>query len=350
MRKFDFDTWDKFQKESVGKKLVLFGAASGCRHFFEKKGSEFKISYIVDNDSMKWGKRNQEIDVRDPKVLKEENQEDIIVLIVSVHIVEIVEQLESLGVTNYYSWRFLNTNIKKEDTERYLKEFQMVESLLADEESKKVYKSVIEKRSLGIKDYRDIFSGHHYFPKGIIKREEEEIFVDCGAFDGDSIIKFKEWVHNNYKKIYAFEPTKETYQKLSNNFKDDDKINCMQAGVWEKETTLMFSENDEVAGANKISESGGTEIHCISLDDILGSEKVTFIKMDVEGAEQEAILGAQTIIKENKPKLAISIYHSLEDLWKVPLLIQELVPEYQLYIRHHDILTWETVVYAVYEK
>lgn len=350
MRKFDFDTWETFDKAVEGKKLILFGASSGCQHFFEKKGDDYQVAYIIDNDSRKWGQKNSNLEIKNPEVIKAENPQDIIVLIVSVHICEITEQLESFGITNYYSWRFLNTRIYKEDTDMYSKEFQKVEELLADKESREVYRKVIEKRNLGMKDYRDICSQDHYFPDGIIERSTDEIFVDCGAFDGDSVIKFKEWAHNNYSKIYAFEPTKDTYEKLCENLKDDKKIICTQAGVWEEETTLMFYESEEVAGANKIREDGGVKIRCVSLDDMIGMDKVTFIKMDVEGAEQKAILGAQKILKREKPKLAISIYHSLEDLWKVPLLIHELVPEYQLYIRHHDILTWETVVYAVENK
>lgn len=347
MRKFDFDTWETFKAEAEGKKLILFGASSGCQHFFETKKGEYQVAYIVDNDSKKWNQQIYGKEIMSPNVLEEENSVNTLVLIVSIYINEIVSQLESLGITNYYSWRFLNTNIRSEDTNKYAKEFQQVRSLLADEVSKEIYDKVIEKRMLGSKDYRELLSENHYFPEGIIEREEDEVFVDCGAYDGDSIIKFKSWANNNYKKIYAFEPTKDIYQKLYENFKDDDKIICVNVGIWDRKTTLRFHQNESVAGANRISEEGSVEIQCIGLDDFLDSEKVTFIKMDVEGAEQRALLGAHKILRIQKPKLAISIYHSLEDLWQIPLLIHELVPEYQLFIRHHDILPWETVVYAV---
>lgn len=347
MRKFDFDTWENFKEKVEGNKLVLFGASSGCRHFFEKKENEYQVAYIVDNDSKKWGQQIYGKEIKNPNVLKEEDSKNIIVLIVSVYIREIADQLESLGITNYYSWRFLNTVIYKADTDQYAKEFEKVKNLLADEESKKIYEEVIERRKNGSKDYRSLCSENHYFPEGIIEKEENEVFVDCGAYDGDSIIKFKEWSHNKYKQIFAFEPTRHTYQKLVNNLYKDEKSICILAGVWDKETKMTFYENESVAGANGIRENGQAEICCITLDEVLGSEKITFIKMDVEGAEQRALIGASNIIKRDKPKLAVSIYHSLEDLWKVPSLIHEIVPEYQLYIRHHDILPWETVVYAV---
>ena len=80
---------------------------------------------------------------------------------------------------------------------------------------------------------------------------------------------------------------------------------------------------------------------------IAEGDKVTFIKMDVEGAELESLKGAEKTIRRDKPKLAICIYHKPEDMWTIPLYIKELVPEYKLYIRHHSSGVCETVLYAV---
>ena len=86
----------------------------------------------------------------------------------------------------------------------------------------------------------------------------------------------------------------------------------------------------------------------IKLDSLLRHEKVSFIKMDIEGSELEALKGAQTIIKEQRPKMAICVYHKIEDLWKIPLFLHKINPEYKIYIRHHaKFWVSETVCYAI---
>ena len=84
----------------------------------------------------------------------------------------------------------------------------------------------------------------------------------------------------------------------------------------------------------------------VSLDSCI-TDKVTFIKMDIEGAELNALKGSREIIKKYKPRLAVSVYHKKEDLIEIPLYIKELVPEYKLYIRHYSNAAIETVLYAV---
>lgn len=87
-------------------------------------------------------------------------------------------------------------------------------------------------------------------------------------------------------------------------------------------------------------------IYTEKLDNLFIDTPITFIKMDIEGAEKESILGAKEIIKKYKPKLAICVYHKLEDIYMIPKMIKELVPEYKLYLRHHSLGMWETVCYA----
>lgn len=95
-----------------------------------------------------------------------------------------------------------------------------------------------------------------------------------------------------------------------------------------------------------ISTDGDVKITCDAIDDLCARDKVTFIKMDIEGSEQEALNGAEKVIQRDKPKLAICIYHSWEDLYEIPFLIKKMVPEYRLYIRHHSDTIFETVLYA----
>lgn len=92
-------------------------------------------------------------------------------------------------------------------------------------------------------------------------------------------------------------------------------------------------------------EKEGCVIETVALDELI-DERVTFLKMDIEGAEAEAIKGAKNMIQKDKPKLAICIYHKPNDLWEIPLMIHELVPEYKMYIRHMGIRCYGTILYA----
>ena len=121
---------------------------------------------------------------------------------------------------------------------------------------------------------------------------------------------------------------------------------------------LHFNEGD--GALSKVTEAGdvnvsnskngvnaGIEIPVCALDEVCGDEKITFIKMDVEGSEYKALLGAEKIISCCKPKLAISIYHNPEDIWELPELILKMNPDYKFYIRHYSLAGEDTVLYAI---
>lgn len=115
-------------------------------------------------------------------------------------------------------------------------------------------------------------------------------------------------------------------------------------GLWDKKATLRFVAISN--GSSKVAEDGVQQIDVVSLDDVV-HDKVTFIKLDVEGSEYKALLGASKIIQNDKPKLAISVYHKPEDIWELPAFISSLNPEYSFYLRHYSTAASETVLYAI---
>lgn len=126
------------------------------------------------------------------------------------------------------------------------------------------------------------------------------------------------------------------------------KVISVNKGISNVNGIVAFLENEELRGSSAIDKSGNTEIEVVRLDDFIPSdEKITFIKMDIEGAEIDALNGCKNILQKYKPKLAICIYHKPDDLWEIPLLIKRLVPDYKIYVRHYSNYLWETVCYAV---
>lgn len=152
-----------------------------------------------------------------------------------------------------------------------------------------------------------------------------------------------------YHKIICFEPEVDNRRCIQERVRRTaaQRIEIYPVGVWDKKDTLYFQGNGSSA---KVADFGKTRVEVDAIDEMV-KDKVTFIKMDIEGSELRALMGASNIIQRDKPKLAICVYHKPEDIVMIPQYIQSLVPEYKLYLRHYsNYFATETVLYAVTEK
>jgi FkbM family methyltransferase len=228
---------------------------------------------------------------------------------------------------------------------------QRVENVAAwqsDEESKATYLAMVEQRCFRLPKMKAYYHGkeNQYFVNDFFHYGNHEVLIDCGAFTGDTIERFAEVVPG-YEKIFAFEPDSYQFDILAKNYGKNPRIQLFNAGVWSKDDTLSFNAKGTIGSS--ISKTGkGIQIQVRSIDALQIPKKVTLIKMDIEGAEWDALHGAEQTILRDKPKLAICIYHSNEDMVRLAEFIHALVPEYRLYVRQH--LPWpdhcETVLYA----
>ena len=173
-----------------------------------------------------------------------------------------------------------------------------------------------------------------YFDLDLIPACNNEVFVDLGAYTGDSTISFLRNYGDSYKKIYAYEITPATYQVLNENLRDYSNIVCYLKGVGDKRGSISVVDSLVDSSANTALLSADGTIPMITLDEDI-REEITIIKADIEGMEQEALRGAVNHIKNDHPKLLISVYHKNEDLWKIPKMIKEIDPTYKLYLRYH---------------
>lgn len=182
---------------------------------------------------------------------------------------------------------------------------------------------------------------NQYFDPDIMISGDAEVFVDCGYFHGETTERFIEWCNDNYEKIVAFEMDDANWKC---NTVDDEKVKLYPYAVWDSSKELRFSSCDS---SSRIHAAGDKVIQAETIDNILQGDRVSFIKMDIEGAELRALIGARNTIMKWKPRLAICIYHKAEDILTIPSLIHELVPEYRIYLRHYLNYQNETVLYAV---
>jgi FkbM family methyltransferase len=169
----------------------------------------------------------------------------------------------------------------------------------------------------------------------------EEVFVDAGCFDFATSLNFIKWCGGKYKKIIAFEPDPIQYPICVENSKNINNAVIYPYGLWNEKATLSFDDTGCIT--NDLKENI-VEIKTVKLDDILNGEKATFIKMDIEGAELNALKGAKQTILKYRPKLAICVYHKPEDIWEIPAYILSLRNDYKFYLRHY---WYDTVLYAI---
>lgn len=177
-------------------------------------------------------------------------------------------------------------------------------------------------------------------PKG----NGELIAVDGGAYDGDTLRELGDVF--SLARAYAFEPDARNFGRLVQNVKDSTfPVTCIPCGLSDKNQTLSFSAPS--GEATSIIEGGPVTIPCVRLDDCLHGERVDYVKLDIEGHELAALTGMEETITRERPILAVAAYHRWDDLWRIPLLLASLRPDYRLRYRIHAHNTFDGVFYAL---
>lgn len=352
---------EKYGVFNFKKPVVLFGAAKMAYIYINLcKKNNIKILAICDNDNKKVGKffgKKKVISLSELLQYPKDTQ----IIITSIFDEEIRKQLVALGFSKAWSHAFFSTIFSNsfynptwqnsiEEITKNKKNIIKCFEFLKDKFSQKTYLELIK--------YRLFLDRKHilrvvrpiekiYFEKNIIKKEENEVFIDGGAYFGESTLAFIDFVKNKYKSIHVFEPDTNSYKKLSEKIRkiQDKRIKLYPFGIGKKEAELQFT-NDGTSGS-RIGKGGNHIIKVISLDKYLLNEKVTTIKFDIEGAEIDALYGCKKIICRYKPKLAICIYHRFSDFWEIPLLIKKFVPSYNFFLRHYTPYLYDSILYAV---
>jgi len=227
-------------------------------------------------------------------------------------------------------------------TQRIIQAFD----LLYDDHSRDVFLSIFQAYALS--EYHIPAQSHgmiQYVDVKVPFRNRYRVFVDCGAFTGDTLESLA--AHYEVEYYFGFEPEANNFAKLSQTYdrvgKQIGQAVLLPVGVGGLNEFLRFRG---AASSGRIDTTGDRIIQVVRLDDVLKGYDNLMIKMDIEGAETAALYGAKTIITETKPDLAICVYHKVGDMWDIPLLLREWVPKYRFYLRNHYPMTMETVLYA----
>lgn len=238
----------------------------------------------------------------------------------------------------------------------HIADFERAYARMGDETSRSIfchilnYKITKDERFLEeLNPFVDDEAGQ-YFDGGLYDFLPDERFLDVGAYTGDTLEAYDRYYHGEWEKYFGLEADRMIFNELAlcvKKMKLSDKVKLFNIAAWDSRTSLTF---DDVAGSSEMKTSGGSNIvQGDRLDNILGEDtQVTIVKMDIEGSEGNALLGAREIIIKNHPILAICVYHKRDDLFRLTDIIEELCPhEYSYYLRQYRYTPTETVCYAI---
>lgn len=222
----------------------------------------------------------------------------------------------------------------------HTEDFIWLYQALADQRSRFVLVTFLE-YWLDYDPYRLFESREHafgdYFDLDLYAPDENEVFVDLGSFTGDTILDYLK-TYPSYKRIYCFELSPANMRKIQENLSPYPNIRYIEKAAGAQKGSMRMHISSEVDSANSFSktfhEDEASDIEITTVDDEI-SEPVTTIKMDIEGAEQDALKGCRRHIKEDHPKLLICVYHNNEDIWKIPRMIHEMNPDYRFFLRNN---------------
>jgi FkbM family methyltransferase len=319
---------------------------------------------FCDNNSRLWGQQVDGCPVLSPEEAAAEYGNSAAFVVAIYNSSASRNQLRNLNCTRIVPypvlfWKF-SSFMPREDRlelpERILACADEMESgyrLLSDERSRVEFRAQIRWRCLldynclpAYDDPREM-----YFPADLFCISRDEVFVDCGAFDGDSVRAFLAAANGQFSRIYAWEADAANAARLNDCIRAlplevSAKITVLPYAVGRSDGTVAFSA-DGTAGSRVESSDATADVVCKSIDSVLASARPSLIKMDIEGAEPEALLGAAQTMAIHRPVMAVCAYHSCEHLWSLPQMLKAANPDYQIFLRRYAEDCWETVYYAV---
>lgn len=348
--------------------IILYGAGNlGIMAINLLKKAGIRPKYIIDKCSARWDETVDNIKIVSPEDISNDDKINAIfaICIVNFPFTDVKGYLSEIGCKNivpfwdiaeYFKDKIKVTNgwyCKKLD-EIDRRDIKNIYKNLCDNISRASYIQVlywrIKRQEILFQD-AEIIIEDKFFPKGIMPQlTQNEFFVDCGSYNGNTIERFMEYVDNKFQHIVAFEPDPKNYEQLCkviDNIEEttNKKITAYQYGVGNIEQEKNFVINLDLAGRFD-DNSNGIKVKIVTLDNILKNNPITLLKIHVEGDEYKVLQGSLQVINKNRPIIIVTTYHSEEGLWKVPKLLMENLNDYCYYHRLHGYCGNESVLYA----
>lgn len=331
--------------------VVIYGTGNGADKIldeFERRG--ISVSAVTASDDHVRGQTFRGFSVRSIGDAAKEFSDMILVISFGSQRSEVISHILSLSEKYTVLCAdvpvYGNNIFDRSFFEAHISGFEKLYSVLADEHSKKVLENIINFKLSGKLNYLTESFSQKQEAFELLSLGENESYLDLGAYRGDTIEEFLYFTEGQYKSITALEPDRKTYLKLkayAGNFRN---VQLFNMGIWSEDMDLFFESS--LGRGSSIKEGGAQTLAVTKIDTLFKRRKVTYIKADVEGAEEQMLLGGKIVIARDKPKLNIALYHRSEDIFKLPLMIHDINPDYKLYIRQHPhIPAWDLNLYAI---
>ncbi len=333
------------------KNFVVWGCGNTGRDTidFLKTYSNGKLApeYIVDNNKSFWKEGN----VKSP-LLFQKDMNNIDVVLVCVYVADqVIEQIKSMDYQGYvFPVTSTVFNINDDIRDFYcahMERIEMMYEMLADEQSMKTvetFLNVIYSGDISLWEGVNGNSKSKLVDPEVLLYNENDNYIDIGAFTGDTLQKFLQLNKKSYNSIVCIEPDEKNFDVL-NEYVKSNKLNnvlVLNRAAGKENGVLTFSGNR--SESSKLSEIGETKVQVLALDTLPEAANVSILKISTNGFEMDVLMGAQEIIRRNKPQIAC--YASGEQLWKIPQFLKKLVPEYKIYYRHYGIGRQAMICYA----
>lgn len=341
--------WERLK--TCGKPIVLYGMGDGADKVlaaFERYG--IRADGVMASDDFVRGQRFHGFQVKRCADFEREYGDFVIALCFASQLSDVIEQIKSVAARHLTLVPgvpvFGEVPFDRSFLQRYQAETEAAYALMADGQSRLVFRNTLLFYLTGELPLLDEMTTEKDEAfETILRLGGNELYVDLGAYNGDTIDEFLHYSGGSYRKIVALEPNAKNYQKLCAHCARLPRTELWQLGSYSRNTTLTFNNK---AGRNSAIADSGVQTQVATVDTVLCGAAASYIKADVEGADRDTLLGAKNTLKNYKPKLNFSAYHRFEDIFLLPLLIRELNPAYQIYLRHHPYIpAWDTNLYCI---
>ena len=339
------DVWQNMR--SCGRPLVLYGMGNGADAILDRMEAEgLTAAALFASDEFVRGQSFRGFTVEHYADIKVRLGDFAVVIAFASELPEVLARFKALAAEHIVFAPHLPLYAGSEAVDsawltRYAARLQNVYDKLADDESRRVFANVLNYKLSGKPQYlwqceterRDDLQQLFTFT-------DDESYLDLGAYDGDTVREFLALTGGKYALITAVEADRRNYRKLCAKMEGLASLRTVEAAVWDEDTVLEFS--DSSGRQSTLINAHKRQVQALKMDNLLGSEPVTYIKMDVEGAEKQALLGLKEHILRDKPKMFIAAYHYDNDFFELPELIWQLCPDYKIYLRKHPYVpAWE---------
>ncbi len=329
--------------------IVLYGTGNGADRIIDEFAKRnIPISGIFASDNFVRDRFFRGFKVLSYSVAKQTFGKMTVILGFGTHDTEVIKNILKIASENelYMPDLLEDENGSLFDLSYYDKHASDIEytySILEDELSRLSFSSVIKYRLTGKLDYLLDKQEKEVQSWSLLNIGQNESFVDCGAYNGDTIVRFCSFTEK-WNNIYAFEPDVKTFKKLQKNTEHIKNIELYNAAVADKLGTMFFS----IGKGRGTKQGGNIEVPSLSIDKVLDGREATILKFDTEGFEEKALYGCQETIRKFHPRMVLSAYHKIDDLWVLPKIVLSFDKNYKFYLRKAPCIPyWDTNYYIV---